>query len=93
MPQDYCYSSLGFVWAIRSDSSVLVHLVRGFSILLFVKTCSKHQEVPKAFQKSEVRWLYKLSEGAYRAVLSSLGLIGVTRSDHPLAYQKPLGTL
>ena len=67
------------------NSSVLVHLVRGFSILLmFGKVCSKYQEVPITFQKPQVRWLHRLSEGAYRGVVSSLGLVCATRSNHNL---------
>ena len=46
-----------------------------------------------AFQKPQIRWLYRLPEGTYTVVLPSLGLVCATRLDHPLACQKPLGTL
>ena len=83
------------IWS-QYSSRVLVHFVRGFSILLMsVIVCSNCQFVPKAFQKPGVRWLYTLSGGTYRVVLSSIGLFRATRSDHPLVLvrQNPLGTL
>ena len=64
-------------------------------LLMSVIVCSNCQFVPKAFQKPGVRWLYTLSGGTYRVVLSSIGLFRATRSDHLLVLvrQNPLGTL
>ena len=76
------------------SSRVLVHL-EGFSILLmFVIVCWKCHWVPKAFWKPGIKWLSRLFKGTYKASLSSLHrLVCATRSDHPLACQKSLGTL
>ena len=48
--------------------------------------------VPKAFQKPEVRLVYRLSEDYYKISLPSLGLVCATRSIHLLARQRRLGT-
>ena len=53
----------------------------------------KCQLLPQAFQKPEVRCLYRHLEDTYKVPLSSHGLVSATRSDHAMASQKASGIL
>ena len=56
-------------------------------LLLFAIVFSMYRYVPKAFEKAEVL-VSRLSKCAYKAVLSSLGLVCATRSDH-ISFSSP----
>ena len=99
VPQDYSYSSPGFICATRSDHNIHLKSLsspyhRFFDSTEFHHGLLKVSKVCKAFQKPpDIRCVDRLSEDAYGAVLSSLWQVSATRFDLSLACRKPLGTL
>ena len=85
-------SSFGLVYTTRSDHNIQFKSLsspcqRFLNSAIVCYSLLKCQLVPKALQKPEVRWLYRLSKGANKASLPSLGLVCTTR--YPSVCQKP----